>query len=241
MSGESRIKVTLSHLAWLARYMTGGENNGRAFDAAILTYNAAAILQWQFIAAVSPADTIPDGGARATAAKAIDDFVVVARRIVSQSQSGASDDRGIRNRLAKEIGRVLEEVPRLMFFGPPAPARSTELEDAPNVPELLTEFVNSHKTDHREAIARGRARGAKGDRGPYAAIKEAVAALVYVHAPEKTEGVRDASRLALAALAAGFLKTAVEMQHDDTPAVERRRWKPVVEGLMESAAEEGDA
>ena len=107
MDYQSRIEPILGHLAWLAERIEDSTNDGRAYDAAVLTYNAAAMLQWYFVAPVSYADTIRDDRTRAEAAELIDDLVTASRRIVTQAKDATKkEDEALRDRLTKQINKV---------------------------------------------------------------------------------------------------------------------------------------
>ena len=49
MAGSSRISDILDHLAWLRDQLAAEVNQGNAYAGALLTYNAASLLQWHFV------------------------------------------------------------------------------------------------------------------------------------------------------------------------------------------------
>lgn len=239
MQSDSKLTPILGHLAWLAECVASEDNARRAYDASLLTYNAAAILQWRFIAPVSYADTIRDAAARAVAAKLIDNLVTVSRRLITRAREAANskDDVDVRARLAKEIRRVVKDLPPLLLVPKPAPAQVPELEAAVSIPDLIGDFLDSHKTDHAEAIAQGQAVGLKGGTGPDAAFNESIAALIVAHDASSTVAMTPELRHGLARIAAGFFKTAMEMQLEDVTPDQIRRWRRFADLLVADAAE----
>lgn len=239
MTGPSRISEILDHLAWLADRINDGSNRGRGYDAALLTYNAAAVLQWCFVASVNSADTIHDAVARAESAQLIDNLVIASRRLAMKAKSSAvpGQDVDIRTRLVKEIGRVLKNLPQLMAAPLPIPIRKDELEAAVSIPALIDEFIAVNKKDHPEAIARGWAVGAKGGTGPEASLNEAIATLICVHGADNEASRTPELRRGLARIAAGFFKTAVGMQPDDISPEQKKRLQRLADSLVASAEE----
>lgn len=238
MHRDSTLAPILGHLAWLAECVASEDNAGRAYDASLLTYNAAAMLQWRFVAPVSYADTIRDAAARADAAKLIDSLVTVSRRLITQAReaAGAKDDVDVRTRLAKEIRRVVKDLPPLLLVPKPAPVQVPELEAAVSIADLVGDFLDAHKTDHADAIARGQAVGRKGGTGQDAAFDEAIATLIIAHDASSTTSMPPELRQGLARIAAGFFKTAVEMQPEDVTPEQIKRWRRLADLLVAETA-----
>lgn len=239
MEYESRISPVLGHLAWLAERIDSKANRGRAYDAAVLTYNAAAMLQWHFVLPVSYADVIRDAGQRAEAAGLIDSLVTTARKLVTEAKDapGKTDDE-IRERLRKLIDKTIEKLRRLFLALTPEPERVPELEEFSSLRALMDAFLDAHKEDFGPAIAKGRALGSKVGTGPEAALDEAVAGLVYVHEPGTKTTANPKDQRALAQMAAGFFKTAVDIQPDELSGRERKWWRKMADTLVAEAEQD---
>jgi hypothetical protein len=239
MEGESRIAPVLGHLAWLAERIDDDINRGRAHDAALLTYNAAVMLQWRFTAPVSYADTIQDPALRSEAAELINDFVNTSRRMVVRAKQdpAAAEDETVRKQLTKKINKVTKNLPRLLLASNPVPERRPEFEEAANLRQLMAEFLTAHKDQYSAAIAKGKALGAKGGTGPEAALNEALAAVIYSQDAAETGSMLPELQSGLSRIAAGFFKTAVDMQPDDMPPEEKRLWRRLADSLVAEAGE----
>jgi hypothetical protein len=213
----------LGHLAWLAERIEDPVNDGRLQDAALLVFNAAVMLQWRFLAPVSYADTIG--------------FVESAEKIVAKAENADSEqDKPLRSRLGAHIRKVLRTLPRLLLVANPKPSRLPELESSPKVRELMDEFLAVHAEQYAGAILQGRLTAAKGGSGPDAAMKEAIAGLIYIHDDARETDMTPGLRRSLAQMAAGFFKTTVEIPPADLPPARRRRLLRLADGLVESAA-----
>lgn len=236
MEYESRISPVLGHLAWLAERIEDPVNDGRLRDAALLVFNAAVMLQWRFMVPVSIEDTIRDMSLRVEAAEAIDGLVVAAEKIVTKAEGADSEqDKSLRSRLRAHIKKVLKTLPRCLTTGSPDSARVPELESSPNVRELMDEVLAVYAEEYADVISKGRLIGAKGGSGPDAAMSEAIAGLVYVHDDAREADMAPSLRRSLAQMAAGFFKTAVEIQPDDLPAAEKKRLLRLADSLVEDA------
>jgi hypothetical protein len=237
MEYESRIAPVLGHLAWLAERITDEANTGRAHDAALLTYNAAVMLQWRFVAPVSSADTIFDETNRRKAAEVIDKLVKSAEKIVAKAEGADSEqDIVLRAKLVADIRRVLKKLPGLLSVANPEPTRLRELEASPNIRALMDEFLAVHAEQYAEAILQGRIAGMKGGSGPEAAMNEAIAGLIYAHDDAREADTTPGLRRSLAQMAAGFFKTAVEIQPEDLLPASRKRLLGLADALVEDAA-----
>jgi len=237
METESRIQPILAHLAWLAERINDPVNAGRLRDAALLTYNAAVMLQWRFVAPVSSADMVFDETSRREAAEVIDKFVKSAEKITAKAEHADSEqDKVLRAKLVADIRRVLKTLPRLLFAENPEPTRLAELETSPNIRALMDEFLAVHAGEYAGAIEVGRLRAAKELVGPDAALKEAIAGLIYIHDDAREADTTPGLRRSLAQMAAGFFKTAVEIQPDEIPAARRKRLLRLANALVKDAA-----
>jgi len=242
MESESRLWPILGHLAWLAENVDTPSNRGRAHDAAVLTYNAAARLKWHFVFPVSDMDTTADPAAHDEAAGLIDGLVMTARKAVTSAKDDATQDERIRSRLSRAIRRVVDKIPYLLLVGNPVPKWLPELQLAPDIAGLMDEFLGAHYGQYGPAIAKGKASANIQRMGPDAAVQEAIAWLAYAHSPTYAATATPKERNGLAQMAAGYLKTAVDMQREShVPAPKRRRLQDLAQRLVEEAAEGGDA
>jgi hypothetical protein len=242
MNVGSAIKPILGHLAWLAKNIDTPANSGRAYDAALLTYNAAAILQWRFVFPVSDLDTSQNGEYRLKIMRLIKALVKTSRELVEDAKDTVGDDVPLRRRLARAIRTVVSRIPALLPTVSPTPQLMPELQLAPDVVRLLDEFLDAHHDRYREAVARGRAAARTERTGQAAAIQEAVAWLAYSHSSGYATARTREEHGVLAQLAAGYLKTAVEMPLDgDVLAAETRSLRDLAQSLAGQVAVEGNS
>jgi hypothetical protein len=123
MPGASQISRTLDHLAWLRKQLVADVNTGNAYAGGLLTYNAAAALQWQFVLPTSRDDTITNEPDRKKAAKIIDDFVWRARELFAKAKrlpkktSTGEKGKSLLEDLRSAIASVIRRLPRLFGFG----------------------------------------------------------------------------------------------------------------------------
>jgi hypothetical protein len=241
MDGESRLKPILGHLAWLADRIDDPVNDGRLKDAALLTYNAAAMLQWRFVFPVSWSDQIRNVDDRWEASGIIDGLVTSAEKIVAKADDAGGADQGrdkrLRSQLVAEITRSLQRLQELLLTGESVPARMPALEETPNARKLLDEFLAAHAEQYAAAIEKGRLAAAKREVAPAAALKEAIAGLIYIHDHAREAEMSPGLRRPLTQMAAGFFKSAVEWQAEKglSPARKERLLR-LANALVESAA-----
>jgi hypothetical protein len=239
MDSQSRIVPILGHLSWLAANMDGPVNEGRAYDAALLTYNAAGILQWRFMIPLASQDSIKDHSKREQVTKAIDNLVVSSRRMVEQIRElGDGRDDYYRRVLKSDIERAVSEISAVLSVKP-IPSRVRVLETSPDVRKLLEEAVSVYAGTHGDAIARGRSAATSTDLSSEAAITEALASLIFANVARNV--IEDqVARGAFKSSSAGFFKTAVDfdayIQDDVDPHAKRLQW--LAELLVTDAAEE---
>lgn len=150
MARELEISDILDHLAWLREQLAGDVNQGNAYAGALLTYNAAALLQWHFVMPGSYTNWIDDEAERARAAKAIDDFVWVVRDLLQQAKkhhaagiSTGKKSAGVIADLRKQIAKVLRALPKLCQLSKPTPSRAPECEQSINPTEMLNQWLLS--------------------------------------------------------------------------------------------------
>lgn len=241
MNSQSKIKPILGHLAWLVDRIADPINDGRLKDAALLSYCAAAMLQWRFVFPVSWSDLIQNADDRREAAEVIDELVTSAEKIVAKADDADEADQGrdkrLRTKLVTDITRLVQKLQGLLRIGEAVPARMPALEETPNVRELLDEFLAAHAEQHASAIEEGRLAAAKGEVGPAAALKEAIAGLIYIHDDAREADMSPGLRRPLTQMAAGFFKTTVEQQAGErlSPARKQRLLR-LADALVEHAA-----
>lgn len=237
MEYESRIAPVLGHLAWLAERIPDPANDGRAHDAALLTYNAAAMLQWRFVAPVSHADTVFDETSRREAAEVIDDLVRSSRTIVTRAAkvASAAEDTEIREQLSRKINKAIKDLGRLMPQLSVTPDRQPELEEAANLRELMDEFLAAHADEYAAAIATGKAMAAKSTPGPETALNHAFAVWIYSQDAARRGSLPPDLQSGIARIAAGLFKTAVGMQSNDVPPDQKRQLARLADLLVAEA------
>ena len=120
MAMELRISDILDHLAWLREQLAGDVNQGNAYAGALLTYNAAAALQWHFVLPSSIVEEITDADDRSKAAKVIDDFVWRSRELFGKAKRASkralagNAGKTLLGELREAIAKVLRRLRRLM-------------------------------------------------------------------------------------------------------------------------------
>ena len=151
MASKSKIKPILEHLAWLNEQAGMEINRDRVYDAALLTWNAAHMLQWHFVMPISEADQIGERAARDKAAKLIDDFVWAMKAVFEKAEAlkecgvhRAEKANECRAELQKRIGILLRRLPDLFALESPKPVRLPELERTEDHAKLLQKWVIDH-------------------------------------------------------------------------------------------------
>lgn len=143
MAVESKIKQVLGHLAWLEDALRNPDTPETPYRKALLTLNAATLLQWDLTFPEPAADAIP--GHTATTGEAKDlvaVFTDAVREHVRQAEPLTSDNAtAVMGTLADETKALLEALTS-PNEAPPAPRREPELEVAIDPAELITHRVN---------------------------------------------------------------------------------------------------
>ena len=147
MPGASNISRTLDHLAWLREQLGADVNTGNAHAGALLTYNAAVALQWQFVLPAGPFDYVPNKATRGKAARLIDDFVWRARELFAKAKR--TSKKALAGKLGKTllgdlrsaIGTVLRRLPKLMELPKPMPEACYELLKSLDPMAMLREWL----------------------------------------------------------------------------------------------------
>ena len=133
MAGPSRISDILDHLAWLREQLAADVNQGNAYAGALLTYNAAAALQWNFVLPGSSFEEIANEDDRSKAAEIIDNFVWRARELFGKAKRAIRKARAgnagktVLGELREAITKVLRRLPRLMQLQRAHPRQMQEL------------------------------------------------------------------------------------------------------------------
>lgn len=217
MFEDSKVRPILNHLAWLSKVMPKPINSGRAINAANLTYTAATMLQWRFIAPIAEVDRVLQKPFWQIADTTIANLVTTAEELVREAmQCNEAEDRELRQRLAAEIEKSLKVLAGC-FPGPEAsPVRSPEIEAPPNVTRLMEEYLQIEGKKHPDATAAGELEAQ--ETGPEHIRREAIANLIATAKRCSDPDVGPELALPLTQMAAGFLITASEMQPDDETA-----------------------
>ena len=236
-AGASDLLPILDHLAWLAECVADEANADRAYDAALLTYNAAVMLEWRFRFPLGEWTLPLDRPEWAEAAKLMDDLSMSSRAIVEKVKTAPKKEAdAYRAKLRARIKRVLKRLPDLLSVRTPTPAYMAALNESPNVRMLMGEFLEAHRDEYTDAIAEGKAAGKARDVGPEAALSEAVASLLYVHTSQGMKAQPADLRRSLGQMAVGFLKTAVEDLPDGVSPAQRKRWRRLAKWLASDGA-----
>lgn len=123
MAGTSSVSRVLDHLAWLHDQLGAEVNTGNVYPGALLTYNAAAALQWHFVLPDSGMDVVRPASETTKAATIIDNFVWRARDLFNAakklSERGRKGKAGrtLLQDLRSAIASVLRKLPPLFGFG----------------------------------------------------------------------------------------------------------------------------
>jgi hypothetical protein len=192
MPGASKISRTLDHLAWLRKQLSADINGGNAYAGALLTYNAAAALQWQFVLPASSMDTVRNAPDRAKAATIIDDFVWRARDLFNAakklSKKGREGKAGrtILQDLRSAIASVLRKLPPLLGFGSTKMEPDADLMRSLDPIAMLKDWLTSRGLAVKATTAALKKAGLT---GPRAGLRSALAHAMVV-ADESVYGPR---------------------------------------------------
>ncbi len=224
MRTDPTVERTLRHLAWLADRISDRENPWPLKDAALLAYNAAAMLQWGLVTTLNGSDVNPVGLTREQCLQAASEFSSGMERIVHTTDNVTPEQS---KTLQKQIVARIEKVSTNMWWalcrGSMVPARMPELEKTIEVTELLEGYLAAHAETHKAEIEKGWLRAKKND-GPDAAMNQALAALIYTNSSACKSALPPDAQKSLQRMAAGFFKIAVDdlTAEDIAPAVKRR-------------------
>ena len=228
MAGESKIKRVLEHLAWLKEQAGAEINLDRAYDAALLTYNAAVMLQWYFVMPTTEADQIQNEADRKTAAKLIDDFVWAVKAVFEKAET-AQNSRPAETEtlqlcmksLKRLIAKILLKLPPLFAIETVTPVRFRDLERTQDYAKHLGEWVRKHP---REFLTdRGPLSASLRD-GPGAGLRRSLAA---VHVAQDTTAMKTCPphiRRAFRQTVAGFVEFDAEETAGRSRGIGKKRW-----------------
>lgn len=183
MPGASQISRTLDHLAWLRKQLGADVNTGNAYAGALLTYNAAAALQWQFVLPTSGGDAITNEPDRKKAAKIIDDFAWRTRELFAKAKrlpkKAIAGNKGttLLEDLRSAIATVLRRLPRLFGFGGVVPDPAHDLMKSLDPTAMLKEWLAFRGLAIKNTSAALKKAGLT---GPRAGLRSALAAALVV-------------------------------------------------------------
>lgn len=201
MAETLNISTILNHLAWLQYQIGRDVNRDRVLDGALLTLNAAAMLQARFVMPMEQeTDQIPDADIT-KAAKLIDDFFWRVRELTDAAADLVAADKprrlaACRSTLLDEIAKVLKKAPKLLKLSTPIPVRAPSLERSKGFDGLVQDW--SQRQISRTPIDLGPARFDV-EAGPHAGLLKALAGVLVVNhsavmqqcEPEVAAAIRD--------------------------------------------------
>ena len=215
MAGESKTKRVLEHLAWLNEQAGQEVNRDRVYDAALLAYNAAVMLQWHFVMPTDETEQIQNEADRKKAAKLIDDFLWAVKATFEKAEiaknSRPADAEALQlclKSLQRLVSGILRKLPPLLAIETPKPIRFRDLERTQDYAKALRDWVTNHPRSHST------------DRGPLAASLR----------DGEGSGIRRSLAAVMVAQDAAALKTC--------PPRIRRAFRETVAGFVEFDAEE---
>lgn len=223
MASESKIKRVLEHLAWLKEQAGEEINQGRVYDAAILTYNAAVMLQWHFVMSTSAADHIQNPSTRRRAAKLIEGFVWSVRGKVEKLSHAAVSSyvvKGCREELLCDIDSVLTKLPKQLGLLPLAISRDTDLERPLQLRKLIDDQLDESSP-----------KGPATKELPFAA---ALAEHIFVSESPVVARMTPSTQVVLRQIASGFLATEIETAIEACDDARSQRWRAVADALTAS-------
>jgi hypothetical protein len=179
MPGPSTISRVLDHLAWLHDQLGADVNTGNAYAGALLTYNAAAALQWHFVLPGAESDYVADKAARGKAARLIDDFVWRARELfakakrVSKKALAGKPGKTLLGDLRAAIATVLRRLPKLMDLPKPVPESWHDLLKSLDPMAMLRDWLTARGLPVKATNAAMKKMGLT---GPRSGLRSALAA-----------------------------------------------------------------
>jgi hypothetical protein len=237
MMGESKIKEVLEHLAWLKEQARAEINHDRAYDAALLTYNAAVMLQWHFVMPASDTDQIQSEADRKMAAKLIDDFVWAVKAVFEKAET-AKNSRPAETEilqlsmksLKRLIAKILQKLPPLFAIETVTPIRFRELERTQDYAKHLRDWVSHHPRSYTT------------DRGPLAAslrdsdgggLRRSLAAALAAQDATAMTSCPPHIRRAFRETIAGFVEFDAEETAGRSHGTGKKRWSELGKSLAQ--------
>lgn len=235
MPSSPKIKPALEHLAWLKEQVWADINQHRAYDAALLTYNAAAMLQWHFVMPACDADQIQDDATRKKAAKLIDDFLWAVKAVYEKAsglkaRGGGKGSAGeaCRKELQDEIARLLKRLPRLFGLSAIAPVRHPDLERTQDHAQMLRDWVRSHP----RALSSDRGPvHADLSEGPGAGLRRVIAGMLVANNSSSMKPCPPKTRRTFRRILAGFVGFYFDEAADRRRGVGKRRLKELAQSM----------
>jgi hypothetical protein len=239
MKHDSYVAKVLAHFAWLEADLQehGDQRRQDALRSALLTYNAAVMLQWRIVCPLSSADMIQNPREQQAVTVLVRELLDSSRKAVTDLEAAVSKNvAGSLKALRKGIRKALAGLPPLFRLAEPKAARLTQLERNPDIPQLIREYMAEHE---RELEAtRTTTAAVLASEGPDAAIREAIAQLIVSTADNGNTMVLSdpEARRASIRMAKGLLKTAVDLKSEDHDSPELRPLKDLADAMLVDTA-----
>jgi hypothetical protein len=235
VGSDSKIRPILGHLAWLKTQSNAEINRDRAYDAALLIWNAAVVLQWYFVMPVSPADQIAEETARNQAAKLIDDFVWAMKAVFEGAEALKERDAerianadDCRQELHKRLAVLLKRLPVLFKLESPKPVRLPELEHAQDYAKLLRDWATNHP--RTTAVDLGLV-FRDVSHGPADGLRRSLAGLLVANDPRAMGMCSPQNRKLFRKTLAGFVEFDCEEATDRSRGIAGKRWLELGESI----------
>ena len=237
MTGESKIKRVLEHLAWLKEQAGAEINHDRSYDAALLTYNAAVMLQWYFVMPTTEADQIQNEADRKRAAKLIDDFVWAVKTVFEKAEvakkSRPAEAEAIqlcRKSLQKLVAGILRKLPPLFAIEALTSVRFRDLERTQDYAKHLGEWVRKHPRVF--ATDRGPLSASLRD-GTGASLRSSLAAALVTQEATTMKACPPHIRRAFRETIAGFVEFEAEETAGRSRGTGKKRWLELGKSLAQ--------
>jgi hypothetical protein len=235
MTSKSKIEPILEHLAWLKEQAGKEINRDRAYDAALLTYNAAVMLQWHFVMPASEADQTQNDADRKKAAKLIDDFVWAVKTVFEKAEA-AKNSRPAETgtlqlcvkSLQKLVSKILRELPPLFAIESVTPVRLRDLERTQDYAKHLREWARNHP--RVSASDRGPMVASLRD-GPGAGLRRSLAAVDVAQDTGVMKTCPPRVRRAFRETVAGFVEFDTQEAAGRSSGTAKKRWLELGQSL----------
>jgi hypothetical protein len=241
MKQISQISPVLDHLAWWEAHIRERSDHLQ-FDAlhtALLTYNAAVMLQWRAVCSSSYVDIDRYRRGQQAVSAVIGKLLDLSRKVVTDLQDqGSQNAAASLNKLSQGIKEAIAELLPLFRLPEPKAARLTDLERNPDIPQLIREYMAEHGLAATRAAPAAGLSGASEEEGPDAAIHAAIAMLVVSLADDEDDAEANdpGFKRALVRISKGFLKTAVDLKAEEHDSPELHRLKDLADAMLVDTA-----